>query len=131
MKKLLAVILAAASVISLASFTASAETADENTKIITVGEVEYIFEADFSDEHINSFIETCENDEHGVAETASYNPICSVFGHNIKTSSVETITHKERATAPRCLRRIYDVEACTRCDYTSSTLISSLYIQCC
>lgn len=56
---------------------------------------------------------------------------CTLFGHKLETTTIKTITHKVRATAPRCLQRYYDYEACTRCDYESSTLLSKSYIYCC
>lgn len=58
--------------------------------------------------------------------------ICTVIGHKIDTSTVYTINHKARATAPRCLRKTYLHEVCTRCDdYEKSTLTSTIYINCC
>lgn len=62
---------------------------------------------------------------------ATYGITCSLFGHKLESGATYTITHKARATAPRCLKRYYDYSACTRCDYEQSTLISSEYIYCC
>lgn len=71
-----------------------------------------------------------ENAEDGSATT--YGLICTVIGHKIDTSTVYTINHKARATAPRCLRKTYLHEVCTRCDdYETSTLTSTKYINCC
>lgn len=131
MKKLLALILAIVSVLSLATFSVSAETADENTVVIVRGDVEYVFEADASEEFINSFIYSCENEHEDCEETATYGLMCTLFGHKLESSTVQTITHKAASTAPRCLRKIYDVTACTRCDYSTKTLKSSQYIYCC
>ncbi len=70
-----------------------------------------------------------ENEDDGVV---TYGLICSVIGHKIDTSSVTVTTHKARATAPRCLKKSYKHEVCTRCDdYEKSTLLSSTYINCC
>ena len=131
MKKLLAIILAAASVFSLATFSASAETSDENTIVIVRGDVEYIFEADASEDLINSFIESCENEEHNHEETSTYGILCTLLGHKLESSTVQTITHNARTSAPRCLRKTYTVETCSRCDYSTKTLIRSTYIYCC
>ena len=62
---------------------------------------------------------------------ATYGLTCTLFGHKLKTSRTTSITHKARATSPRCLKKTYDYSACTRCDYETSTLVSSTYIVCC
>ena len=130
MKKLIAIILAAASVFSLATFSASAENTDENTVVITRGDTDYIFEAGVSDDLMNSFIYAIETD-HDCDDTATYGLMCTLFGHKLESSVVSTLTHKASATDPHCLKRTYSVEACTRCDYTSQTLLASVYISCC
>lgn len=130
MKKLLAIILAIASAFSVMTITASAEEAENTEIVITKGDVDYIFEAGVSEDHINSFIALCEED-HDCEEAATYGLTCTLFGHKLETSSASTITHKARATDPRCLHNTYTVETCTRCDYSTSTLKSSVYISCC
>lgn len=57
--------------------------------------------------------------------------LCTLFGHKLETGTTKTITHKVRATSPRCLEQTYEYEICTRCDYSNYTLISSRYIVCC
>lgn len=130
MKKMLAVILAIASVFSLATFSASAENTDENTVIITKGDTDYIFEAGVSDDLMNRYIYVIET-EHDCDDAATYGLMCTLFGHKLESSVVSTLTHNVRTSAPRCLKRTYSVEACTRCDYTSQTLLDSTYISCC
>lgn len=129
MKKLLAIILAIASVFSVMTFTASAEEAAEDTVVIVRGDVEYIFDASTSEDLRESFIADCENEHEDDVEACSI--LCTLLGHEIERSTVATITHKARTTAPRCLQKIYTVESCTRCDYSSKTLKSSVYISCC
>lgn len=129
MKKILAFILAMASVFSLMTFTASAEEAAEDTVVIVRGNVEYIFDASASEDLRESFIADCENEHDDGVETCGV--LCTLFGHKLETSTPSTITHNARTTAPRCLRRVYSVESCTRCDYSSKTLKSSTYISCC
>jgi len=62
---------------------------------------------------------------------STYGLTCTLFGHKIESAVVSTITHKVSSTAPRCLKRTYDYEACTRCDYEASDLVKSEYIFCC
>lgn len=62
---------------------------------------------------------------------STYGLTCTLFGHKTESSIVETITHKVSSTSPRCLEKTYSYEACTRCDYENSQLISSMYIVCC
>ena len=61
----------------------------------------------------------------------TYGLTCTLLGHKIESSIVATVTHKVSSTSPRCLKRTYDYEACTRCDYETSELINSMYIVCC
>lgn len=60
-----------------------------------------------------------------------YGLTCTLFGHKLEARSVSTITHKVSSTSPRCLKRTYLYEACTRCDYETSTLAATEYIVCC
>lgn len=55
---------------------------------------------------------------------------CWLFGHDITTSTVTTITHKVRSTSPRCLREIHNVDTCSKCDYLDDEVVSSVYIVC-
>ena len=64
-------------------------------------------------------------------DTSTYGLTCTLFGHKIECTSVYTIEHKVSSTAPRCLKKTYDYEECTRCDYEKSTLILKEYIYCC
>ena len=56
---------------------------------------------------------------------------CTLFGHDLETSTITQITHKVRTTSPRCLKKTYNYSACTRCDHETSTLLKSEYIICC
>ena len=62
---------------------------------------------------------------------APNNIICSIFGHNLSTGEVSVLRHKVTHRAPRCRLEIYDVTACSRCDYTEQVLVTSSYIFCC
>lgn len=129
MKKIIALILAVASVFSLATFSASAEGETENSVVISNGNVDFVFEAGVSEDHIHSFVQSFE--AHDGEDAATYGLICTLFGHKIESSTAYTITHNARTSAPRCLQNIYSVETCTRCDYTNKSLISTKYISCC
>ena len=64
-------------------------------------------------------------------DTSTFGLTCTLLGHKLESSTVGVITHKVRATSPRCLKKVYDYEACTRCDYETSDLMSKTYIVCC
>ena len=57
--------------------------------------------------------------------------ICTLFGHNNTSETVTTITHKVNSTDPRCLKEIFTVTTCSRCDETSMERDSYKYISCC
>ena len=65
------------------------------------------------------------------SESQTYGLTCTLLGHKLESSNISKITHKARTTAPRCLKKTYKYETCTRCDYEKSTLVSSTYISCC
>jgi len=56
---------------------------------------------------------------------------CWLVGHDKVSNIVTTIEHKVEETVPRCIKRVYDVETCTACDYIEEELISTTYIFCC
>ncbi len=127
MKKTLALIFVVIFAFSTMSIAAYAEEASEIT--VTVNETVFVFDADTTETFRNKFIAhyfECEDDG-----TVAYGLTCTLFGHNLESSVVTAITHKASATAPRCLRETFDVETCSRCDYTNSTLIDATYIYCC
>ena len=59
------------------------------------------------------------------------NIVCTIFGHKLSTTTVTATHHKVLPYDPRCLLEIYDVTACSRCDYTDAVLVHSTYILCC
>ena len=133
-KKLLAMALALTTLLTIFIIPVGAteEQTNEDIEIVIMNEdiseeaKEKIY-AYYSDPDHNH--ENTENTENGAT---TYGLICSVIGHKIDTSAISVITHKARATAPRCLEKMYKHEVCTRCDdYEKSTLLSSGYINCC
>lgn len=129
MKRITALILVIVSLFSVMSISVYADDTNENTVTVTVNEIEFVFDINTSkgmrDKFINDYI---NSDDYGAT---AYGLTCTLFGHDLESSVVKTITHKAKSTAPRCLQEIYNMEACTRCDYITRTLISSAYISCC
>jgi len=80
-------------------------------------------------EKIKRYFATGEPTNDG--DITTYGITCTLFGHNLENTAVETITHKVRTTSPRCLKKTYAYSACTRCDYETSELVKSSYIACC
>ena len=62
---------------------------------------------------------------------STYGLTCTLLGHKLQSSMVDVVTHKVRTTAPRCVRKTYSYDACTRCDYEFSELVDTEYIYCC
>ena len=56
---------------------------------------------------------------------------CWLVGHDTVLNAVAAIEHKVEETVPRCIKRVYEVETCTACDYINEELISTTYIFCC
>lgn len=129
MKKIIALILVVVSIFSVMSISVYAEDTADNTVTITVNETTFIFDAETSEDFRNKAIANYFNPENDGAD--AYGLTCTLFGHKLESSVITTITHKVRATDPRCLRETYDTEACTRCDYANAVLISTAYITCC
>jgi hypothetical protein len=60
------------------------------------------------------------------------NIICTIFGHDLAPESTVIVTrHKVRQHAPRCLKEVYHVTYCQRCDYTVTELHNDFYVFCC
>lgn len=128
MKKIIALILVVVSLFSVMSISVYAEDANENTVTVTVNDVEFIFEADTTEDFRNKAIAHYFSHDDGAT---AYGLTCTLFGHKIESSVVTAVTHKAKATDPRCLQETYNVETCSRCDYTNKTMIGSAYISCC
>lgn len=66
------------------------------------------------------------------SDTASPdNIICTLFGHDLSTTTVTATHHKVLPHNPRCLVELYHVTACSRCNYTNTELVGSAFIVCC
>lgn len=128
MKKIIALIMVAVSLFSVMSMSVYAEGTEENTVTVTVNDVEFVFDADTSEDFRNKTIAHYFNHDDGAT---AYGLTCTLFGHKLESSATYAITHKVNATDPRCLRKTFNTEVCSRCDYTNSTLLDSSYISCC
>ncbi len=129
MKKIIALIMVVVSLFSVMSMSVYAEDTNENTVTVIVNEVEFIFDADTTEEFRDKFIADYFNEDNG--DTSAYGLTCALLGHKYDESIVTAITHKKRATDPRCLRQTYEMRACTRCTYATKVLLSETYISCC
>lgn len=129
MKKIIALVLVVVSLFSVMSISAYAEDTNENAVTITINDIEFVFDADTSEEFRNKAIAHYFN--HNDNSTSTYGLTCTLFGHKLESSVITAITHKAKATDPRCLQETYNVETCSRCDYTNSTLLDATYISCC
>lgn len=130
-KKLLAMALALTTLLTIFIIPVGAteEQTNEDIEIVIVNE-------DISEETKAKIYAYYSDPDHNHENTddgaTTYGLICSIIGHKIETSTTYTIQHKARATAPRCLKKSYKYEVCTRCDdYEKSTLITTAYINCC
>ena len=125
-KKLLSLILAIAMFSCMFTIPANAAetTADEHIEIIIVN-------PNISEETKAKAITFYTNGGEEQDGIATYGLTCTLLGHKIESSTVYKITHEVRSTSPRCLKKTYNYDACTRCDYEKSTLVSNMYIVCC
>ena len=127
MKRIFAILLVLTLLTCTFALPVSAKnTTNENT------EIEIIINDEVSEEtkaKIERYFANGEPAEDDGATT--YGLTCTLLGHKIECTSVYTIEHKVRATSPRCLKKTYGYEECTRCDYEKATLVCSEYIGCC
>lgn len=104
-------------------------SAKENT---TNNEFEIIINEDVSEETKEKIEKYFANGEPTINNcNSTYGITCTLLGHKLENTSVSTITHKVRASAPRCVRKTYAYQECTRCDYETSELVATEYIFCC
>jgi hypothetical protein len=68
----------------------------------------------------------------GEISITPYSILC-IFGHSISQGTATETTHRQYATAPRCLRKTYRVDYCTRssCNHAVYTLTAQSAIFCC
>ncbi len=125
-KSLFAVMLAISLLASVFVVPASAKPDKTNSDIEIIIENENI-----SAETKTKIEKYYMTENHSDNSDTTYGLTCTLLGHKLESSTVAVITHKVRATSPRCLKKVYDYEACTRCDYETSEVISTSNIVCC
>lgn len=125
-KKLLSIILAIAILGCIFIMPANANDAEELEHIEII-----IVNQDLSEETKEKAFAFYTNGGEEQEGTTAYGLTCTLFGHKLESTQVYKITHEVRTTSPRCLKKTYNYDACTRCDYEESTLTSSTYIVCC
>ena len=107
-------------------------TSAVETEEVATAEIEIFIEnEDISEETKAKIIAYYSDPNHEDDGIATCGLTCTLFGHKLESTTVRSVTHKASATAPRCLQKTYDYDACTRCDYEVSTLLTSTYIHCC
>lgn len=126
MKKVISLILSLCFILSLGVIPASAKEAVETSDVTII-----IHNENISEETKEKLIAFYSNPETHDDTASTYGLTCTLFGHDIESSMTTVITHKVRATTPRCQQKKYNYESCTRCDYENSTLLSTAYIDCC
>lgn len=126
MKKVISLILSLCFILSLGVIPSSAEEAVETNDVTII-----IHNEDISEETKEKLIAFYSDPEAQANNATTYGLTCTLFGHDIESSMTTVITHKVRATTPRCQQKKYNYESCTRCDYENSTLLSTAYIDCC
>lgn len=129
MKKIIALILVVVSLFSVMSISVYADNTNENTVTVTVNKVTFVFDANTTEEIRDEFITHYFN--HNDDSAATYGLTCTLLGHKLETSYVMAITHEAKATDPRCLEETFEMQACSRCDYFTRSLVSATYISCC
>ncbi len=126
MKKVFSVLLAVITLVSLTVLPASAEVGAHEDEIEII-----IHNQDLDEEVKAKIVEFYQNPETEDEEASTYGLTCDLLGHKYEYTTVTTVTHKARASAPRCLQKTYDHGVCSRCQTQINTLRSSVYIYCC
>ena len=127
MKKTIAFALAITLCLSFCMYVSASDAG----YIYSYGDIEIVFaeNSSFSEEMKQHTVEYIVNGDDGVA---TYNLLCTLFGHKEEVESVITISHKVSSYDPRCLRETWEVHACSRCNEALDMIeIGRSYITCC
>ena len=95
-----------------------------------IDNVTVIFDTDsqLSTEQQEIIAQLLVNAEYSVSQA---NLICTLFGHKNTTEGVTTITHKVLPESPRCLRELFTITTCSRCNESTVERDGFGYISCC
>lgn len=115
------------------TFSLSSIAASEEGNIYNIGNITVVF-----DENNNFDTDTREALAHMLASgnydngnIATYNLLCTLFGHKYETTGVTTITHCVEPDQPRCLEECFTVQVCSRCEDRIVERTGFRYITCC
>lgn len=130
MKKLFVLFFITVLVISALPLFASASNA-QNEYDYEIGDTHYtvIFNDELAEEQKEYIAKNILGIDDGFVNPCGL--MCTLFGHDNEVSYPQIITHKTRATAPRCTLSYYQAKSCTRCGNLEYTLLSESYIDCC
>lgn len=137
MKRTLALLIAAVIALSILPFGAFATDAFDNY-VFNYGEVWVSVPKDgVTEDEAKAVADSIARLE-GIAVSDSltssdaqpHNLICSIAGHNLTTTYPTAIVHNVHSDAPRCVQKDYEHQYCSRCDYTSDTLLKTTRIYC-
>ena len=89
--------------------------------------IEFASNSIFSDEKQQQIANHIIYGDDGVSTYA----LCWLTGHDYVYENVSLIEHKVYVLSPRCLKKTYSVETCSKCDHVEETLISHARYACC
>lgn len=112
------------------AFAMPVDAKEESTEVLaaTIGDTDIYVESGTDEATKNAIVASFIGEDDGIEPCGLS---CKILGHKYTTSKTYTITHKAKATDPRCLKKYYTVKTCSRCNDTVKTLTSSQYISCC
>ncbi len=132
MKKILIAILSATICASLLISVASADSSDssESEYIYIEGNTEVRIEKrDMTEEQIQIILYAMLGKEYDAPQI--HNEIYTTCDHTYKNTQSNTIKHKVYTSQPRCMKTLYSVDVCTKCNSVKMTKISETRIFCC
>ncbi len=114
-------------IMSTYCFAHSAEHVYEygNDNITIIFQENTIFSSE-EQERIADIIVYGDNNE----EISTYS-LCWLTGHDTTSENVTSVQHKVSSSSPRCMRTLYTVTTCSKCDYEKIETLGSGYIYCC
>ncbi len=102
-------------------------SAQETDNVLTIDNVEYIFEDNLTYEEQLQLIDAINRDDNGVETCGLW---CTLFGHDYEEQYVTTVTHGVNSAPLTCLEERFIVSQCTRCDTSSVERTGYNYIYC-
>lgn len=128
MKKFLSILVAT---IILFSFCMSV-SADSVPYVYEIGNTSVVFNENtvFSAQEREDIAQLIVNGDS--YDSTAYAMLCVISGHDYSEyESVTTITHRADDEEPRCLREMFLISKCSRCEHYKTERMSYCYIFCC